>query len=200
MRDYQQAADLAGTLHELPSCLRSAVVHVLTAARVELSNGRPLPIEVRRAVTHLQQALTEIHDPPRQHPTACARFAAGTTSASAPSSSGSWTDTTARASSSSPTARPSPPPRPRPGRGGRGSRRYLFLNLPTSARADIAFAAHNAALTIWEEQPLSWTRHDAGTRWALTSHNDTAHLTYPPQLRQAHTTAPEATTERESVS
>lgn len=67
MRGYQKAADLAGTLHELPSCLRSAVVHVLTAARVELSNGRPLPIEVRRAVTHLQQALTEIHDPPRQH-------------------------------------------------------------------------------------------------------------------------------------
>lgn len=67
MRGYQQAADLAGTLHELPSCLRSAVVHVLTAARVELSNGRPLPIEVRRAVTHLQQALTEIHDAARQH-------------------------------------------------------------------------------------------------------------------------------------
>lgn len=68
MRGYQQAADLTGTLHELPSCLRSALVHVLTAARVELSNGRPLPIEVRRAVTHLQQALTEIHDPPHQHP------------------------------------------------------------------------------------------------------------------------------------
>lgn len=68
MRGYEQAADLAGTLHELPSCLRSAVVHVLTAARVELSNGRPLPIELRRAVTHLQQALAEIHDPPRHHP------------------------------------------------------------------------------------------------------------------------------------
>lgn len=68
MRGYQQAADLTGTLHELPSCLRSALVHVLTAARVELSNGRPLPIEVRRAVTHLQQALTEIHAPPNQHP------------------------------------------------------------------------------------------------------------------------------------
>lgn len=52
----------------------------------------------------------------------------------------------------------------------------IALNLPTSARADVAFAAHNAALTIWEQQPLSWTRHDAGTRWALTSHNDTAHL------------------------
>jgi len=67
MRGYQQAADIAGTLHELPSCLRSAVVHVLTAARVELSNGRPLPIEVRRAATHLQRALTEIHDAARQH-------------------------------------------------------------------------------------------------------------------------------------
>ncbi|OLM31181.1 hypothetical protein Ae717Ps2_2076c [Pseudonocardia sp. Ae717_Ps2] len=32
MRGYQQAAELTGTLHELPSCPRSAVVHVLTAA------------------------------------------------------------------------------------------------------------------------------------------------------------------------
>lgn len=64
---------------------------------------------------------------------------------------------------------------------------HLFLNLPTSARADVAFAAHNAALTIWEQQPLSWTRHDAGTRWALTSHNDTAHLTSPPLNRARNT-------------
>lgn len=77
---------------------------------------------------------------------------------------------------------------------------HLFLNLPTSARADVAFAADNAALTIWEQQPLSWTRHDAGTRWALTSHNDTAHLTSPPQPRQKHTTAQEPTTEGEPVS
>lgn len=77
---------------------------------------------------------------------------------------------------------------------------HLFLNLPTSARADVAFAADNAALTIWEQQPLSWTRHDAGTRWALTSHNDTTHLTSPPQPRKKHTTAQEPTTEREPVS
>jgi probable phosphoglycerate mutase len=53
---------------------------------------------------------------------------------------------------------------------------YLFLNLPIETRARTAFAAHHAGITIWEQQPLAWTRPDAGRRWTLLHHNDTGHL------------------------
>ncbi|MBC7299448.1 histidine phosphatase family protein [Nocardia salmonicida] len=53
---------------------------------------------------------------------------------------------------------------------------YLFLNLSTATRATAAFAAHNGGITIWEKQPLAWTRPDDGYRWTLLQHNDTGHL------------------------
>ncbi|MEQ3552850.1 histidine phosphatase family protein [Pseudonocardia nematodicida] len=56
---------------------------------------------------------------------------------------------------------------------------HLFLDLPATARAQVLFTAHNASITTWEQQPLSWTRPDAGQRWALIGHNDTAHLASP---------------------
>lgn len=54
---------------------------------------------------------------------------------------------------------------------------HLLLDLPPETRARALFAAHNASITTWEQQPLSWTRPEAGFRWALTGHNDTSHLT-----------------------
>jgi 2,3-bisphosphoglycerate-dependent phosphoglycerate mutase len=54
---------------------------------------------------------------------------------------------------------------------------HHFLALPATSRATAAIAAHNASLTTWEQQPLSWTRPGAGWRWTLTGHNDTRHLT-----------------------
>jgi len=53
---------------------------------------------------------------------------------------------------------------------------YYFLDLPATARATVAIAAHHAALTTWAEQPLSWTRPEAGWRWTLMDQNDTSHL------------------------
>lgn len=50
---------------------------------------------------------------------------------------------------------------------------HLMLDLPTTTRTKVAFAAHPASLTIWEQQPLGWTRPDAGWRWTLVRHNDT---------------------------
>lgn len=54
---------------------------------------------------------------------------------------------------------------------------HLFLNLTPDLRASVAFAAHYASITRWEQQPLAWTQPDAGWRWTLLTHNDTAHLT-----------------------
>jgi 2,3-bisphosphoglycerate-dependent phosphoglycerate mutase len=54
---------------------------------------------------------------------------------------------------------------------------HLFLNLTTSLRANAAFAVHYASITRWEQQPLAWTQPNAGWRWTLLTHNDTAHLT-----------------------
>jgi probable phosphoglycerate mutase len=50
---------------------------------------------------------------------------------------------------------------------------HLMLDLPTTTRTRAAFAAHPASLTIWEQQPLAWTRPGAGWRWTLVRHNDT---------------------------
>ena len=47
------------------------------------------------------------------------------------------------------------------------------MSLPT------AFTVHQASLTVWTLQPVSWIFPDAGHRWALTFHNDTSHLTQP---------------------
>ncbi|APU13094.1 MULTISPECIES: histidine phosphatase family protein [Actinoalloteichus] len=54
---------------------------------------------------------------------------------------------------------------------------HLFLNLAASLRANTAFAVHYASITRWEQQPLAWTRPEAGWRWTLLNHNDTTHLT-----------------------
>ncbi|MGH3519132.1 MAG: histidine phosphatase family protein [Haloechinothrix sp.] len=54
---------------------------------------------------------------------------------------------------------------------------HLFLDLAAGLRATIAFAVHYASITRWEQQPLAWTQPDAGWRWTLLTHNDTAHLT-----------------------
>ncbi|WP_165968518.1 histidine phosphatase family protein [Saccharopolyspora elongata] len=53
---------------------------------------------------------------------------------------------------------------------------HLFLNRTASLRASTAFAMHYASITRWEQQPLAWTRPDAGWRWTLLTHSDTAHL------------------------
>jgi probable phosphoglycerate mutase len=57
---------------------------------------------------------------------------------------------------------------------------HLFLRLPARVRAHAGFAADPASLTHWAEQPLSWTRPQAGWRWTLLRHNDTQHLTTHP--------------------
>jgi len=54
---------------------------------------------------------------------------------------------------------------------------HLFLDLAAGLRASAAFAVHYASITRWEQQPLAWTRPEAGWRWTLLTHNDTAHLT-----------------------
>ncbi len=43
----------------LPRALRAAIAHTLHAAALELNNGRPLPLEVRRAARHIVQAIDE---------------------------------------------------------------------------------------------------------------------------------------------
>lgn len=53
---------------------------------------------------------------------------------------------------------------------------HLFLHLPHNRLAPIAFAADQAALTTWRQQPISWLRADDGLRWALIRHNDRSHL------------------------
>jgi probable phosphoglycerate mutase len=54
---------------------------------------------------------------------------------------------------------------------------HFFLGLSENGRATAAVAAHNASLTTWSQQPLSWNRPAAGWRWTLTGHNDISHLT-----------------------
>lgn len=54
---------------------------------------------------------------------------------------------------------------------------HLFLGLAADTRASVAFTVHYASITRLEQQPLAWTRPEAGSRWTLLCHNDTAHLT-----------------------
>ncbi len=53
---------------------------------------------------------------------------------------------------------------------------HYFFALPPTSRATVAMAAHHASLTTWEQQPISWTRPNAGWRWTLMTQNDTRHL------------------------
>jgi probable phosphoglycerate mutase len=55
-----------------------------------------------------------------------------------------------------------------------------FFGITPETRQTAIVAAHYASLTIWSQQPLSWTRPHAGERWVLTSHNDTHHLVVNP--------------------
>jgi len=54
---------------------------------------------------------------------------------------------------------------------------HLFLRLPAASRAHAAFALHHAAVSVWEQQPLAWTRPTAGWRWTLLTHNAFANST-----------------------
>lgn len=54
---------------------------------------------------------------------------------------------------------------------------HLFLDVAADLQARVAFAAHYGSITRWEQQPLSWSQPEAGWRWTLLTHNDTAHLT-----------------------
>jgi hypothetical protein len=59
-REMQAAAERLRDLPEVPAPLRAAVAHTLYAAATELTNGRRLPIEVRRAARHVVQAIAEV--------------------------------------------------------------------------------------------------------------------------------------------
>lgn len=50
---------------------------------------------------------------------------------------------------------------------------HLFCDADT---LPVAFAVDQAAVTVWQQQPISWLRPADGMRWALTRHNDTSHL------------------------
>lgn len=52
---------------------------------------------------------------------------------------------------------------------------HHFLDLPATSRATVAFAAHHASLTTWQQQPISCTNPTAGLRWTLMNHNTTLH-------------------------
>lgn len=54
---------------------------------------------------------------------------------------------------------------------------HLFLRLPAASRAHAAFALHHAAVSVWEQQPLAWTRPTAGWRWTLLTHDAFANPT-----------------------
>ncbi|MEU9819229.1 hypothetical protein ACIGG9_15940 [Pseudonocardia alni] len=59
-REFRASAEVVRSMQELPRPLRAAVSHVLSAACTELANGRVLPIEIRRAVRHVQKAVREV--------------------------------------------------------------------------------------------------------------------------------------------
>lgn len=52
----------------------------------------------------------------------------------------------------------------------------LFLNVTARTRGHVGFNALPTSLTRWQQHPAAWTRPDAGWRWMLYAHNDTAHL------------------------
>ena len=48
---------------------------------------------------------------------------------------------------------------------------HLFLHLPATSRAQACLTLHPAAISVWEQTPLAWTRPGAGWRWTLVTHN-----------------------------
>ncbi|WP_425303188.1 histidine phosphatase family protein [Nocardia wallacei] len=62
---------------------------------------------------------------------------------------------------------------------------HYFLDLPPTSRSTVALAAHYASVTVWEQQPLSWTRPTAGLRWTLMAQNDTRHLVVDDHKRRS---------------
>jgi hypothetical protein len=58
-RSMREAVEELRELPGVPRPLVAGVSHALYAAATELSNGRPLAIEVRRAATHLVRAIGE---------------------------------------------------------------------------------------------------------------------------------------------
>lgn len=53
------AAETSRTLAQVPRSIRAALAHTLYAAALKLSDGRDLPIEVRRAARQVLKAITE---------------------------------------------------------------------------------------------------------------------------------------------
>lgn len=60
---------------------------------------------------------------------------------------------------------------------------YLFLGLDARTQRSAGFEVYHASITRWRQQPLSATNPDLGRRWALVTHNDTAHLLPRPRQR-----------------
>ncbi|MFF0489771.1 histidine phosphatase family protein [Nocardia sp. NPDC004068] len=50
---------------------------------------------------------------------------------------------------------------------------HYFFGLPGTSQSFATAAVYNASITVWTQQPISWTRPDAGSRWALVVHNST---------------------------
>lgn len=55
---------------------------------------------------------------------------------------------------------------------------HLFLDIEPGRMLPLAFAADQASLTTWRQQPTSWLRPHDGLRWALHRHNDVSHLSH----------------------
>lgn len=58
-REMLAGAEATRTLPGVPRPIQAALAHTLTAAALELSNGRVLPVEVRRAARHVLKAINE---------------------------------------------------------------------------------------------------------------------------------------------
>jgi probable phosphoglycerate mutase len=59
---------------------------------------------------------------------------------------------------------------------------HHFLGVDSASPQPLGYLCDYAGLTIWQRQPLSCSRPDAGRRWVLTAHNDTSHLADPPPV------------------
>ncbi|MBT0773716.1 histidine phosphatase family protein [Kineosporia sp. J2-2] len=53
---------------------------------------------------------------------------------------------------------------------------HFFCGLDSAETLPLGFAAHQSALTTWQQQPVSWLRPGDGQRWVLLCHNDIAHI------------------------
>lgn len=59
-QEMRAAAEQVGLLAVVPRPVQAALAHTLYAAATELDNGRPLPIEIRRAARHAVRAIGEV--------------------------------------------------------------------------------------------------------------------------------------------